>query len=174
VRMKIVSFAFLAAIGAASSAHAAEAGQATAGTAPTKSSVAIPGQYDPVTGRFTQSVEKTPAAATSYNETITFTPVIAYDSRPAKDYSSVQCSISAQYNNNNSNGTASVYFAAGKKPTPISINVKFTSSSATNTITYTLMCSAYAILNEGHTWAALDNVVTAKNGALSVSRPIRF
>jgi hypothetical protein len=173
MRMKIVSFAFLAAIGAVSSAHAAEADQATAGMAPTKSNVAIPGQYDPDTGRFTPSVEKTPAAARSYNETITFTPVIAYDSRPASEYSSVQCSISAQYNNN-SNGTASAYFAAGKKPTPISINIKFTSFSATNTITYTLMCSAYAILNEGHTWAALDNVVTAKNGALKVSRPIRF
>jgi len=163
----------LAAVGAACSAHAADANQATAATAPTKSHVAIPGQYDPVTGRFTPSVERTPAAATSYNETITFTPVISYVSRPASDYSSVQCSISTQYNSNSS-GTASVYFAAGKKPTPISIDIKFSSSSASATITYTLACSAYAILNEGHSWAALDNVVTAKNGALSVSRPVHF
>jgi hypothetical protein len=173
MRMKIVSFAFLAAIGAASSAHAVGADEATAGTIPTKPSVAIPGQYDPATGRFTPSIGKTSAAAKSYNETITFTPVITYVSRPASDYSSVQCSINAQYNNN-SNGTGSIYFTAGKKPTPISINIKFTSTSAANTITYTLACSAYTILNEGHTWSALGNVVNAKNGALSVSRPIRF
>ena len=171
--MKIVSLAFLAAVGAASAVHAAEADQATAGTAPRKPNIAIPGLYDPVTGRFTPSTRETNAAATSYNETITFTPVITYVSRPASDYSSVQCSISAVYNGYSS-GTASVYFAAGKKPTPLSINIRFSGTAAANTITYTLTCSAYAILNEGHSWAALNNVVAAKDGALSVSRPVKF
>jgi len=173
MRGKIVSLLSLAVMGTAFSAHAAQAGQAAASMTPVKPEVSIPGEYDSAHDRFTPSVKEPTAAAKSFDETITFTPIIAYVSRPASDYSSVQCSISTQYNGMSS-GTATAYFTAGKKPTPISINIKFSSSSATNGIELTLMCSAYAILNEGHNWATQSTVTPAKNGALGFSPQVRF
>jgi len=179
LRLGVASLAAILWIAAAPQAARCQTAPAPPSAKPSQPPAhAIPGWFDPASGRFEpETAAATPAAPGSYfNKTYKFTPAFKFTSGKAKDYGSIHCFIEVTYQGaftftftpQRGTAIADQDYDPGGKITPIAVPFQINSSESNPRIQVYLQCTGNDGKNNPHTWmktieSPINSIPTALN-----------